>query len=162
RDSDYMKHPINQVSYSSGGVSVGSSVPFKVPLTSAVFADTNTAGYHTIGIAPNMAMPAGTKVSVSVTFKSGANYTAGSLAPSYYYFAFESHETVENGFVFYYPGDLNQSSIVYKDTIYANVNATLNMYVPSIAWTAPYGPELHNIAWKVNCPTCGTNPNSVN
>jgi len=152
RDTQYQIMPIHQISYSVGGVGLAQADTIYVPLTAAVFADSNANGTHTIGVAPNITVPAGRKISVSVTYISGENYTAGTSIDQYNNFIFLSHETDENGYVVYFPGDLNQSSVVTKDTTNANVNADLNMYVPSIAFTAPFAAELHNIWWKVSIP----------
>lgn len=153
-NADWGVKPINQISYSVGGAQLATAVVVKVPMDNAFHADSSTSGIHTFRLAPAISMPAGTKVSVSATFKSGATYTPGTALDQYNAFYYMSHETVDGGFVNYVPGDLNQSSIVYKDTTNAGVNATLNMYVPSIAFTAPFAAELHNFSWKVSCPTC--------
>lgn len=153
-NSNYQVNPINQISYTVSGVGLGAAVVKKVAMNAALYADSNADGTHTIAVAPNISMPAGTMVDVSVTYKSMSGYTAGTTIDQYSHFLFLSHENVDGGFVKYVPGDLNMSSVVTKDTVNAGVNATLNMYIPAIAFTAPFGNELHNMAWKVSCPTC--------
>ena len=49
----------------------------------------------------------------------------------------------------FYPTDRNMSSVVYKDS-----TGWYGDYVPTLAWTAPYSPEIHDIIWKVSCATC--------
>jgi hypothetical protein len=153
---DYSVRPINQISFSTGGNSLGTAVQYKMPLTAAVFADSLASGYHLLKAPMNVAVPAGRQAGLSITFKSGAPYTAGTSLENYNFFAFGSGETVPGGFVTYLPNDFNMSSVLYKDTAGASVNATLAIYTPAIAWTAPYTAEIHAIEFKATCTTCNT------
>src|SRR5690606_15040646 len=74
---DYLVEPLTQVSYGSGGVFLPTPTMIKVPLNDAIFADSTDEGFHLIGVAPNLNITGGAKVSVSVTFKSGTAYTPG-------------------------------------------------------------------------------------
>ena len=152
--ADYGVRPINQVSFTSGGNALGAAVQFKLPLTAARFADSMASGYHMFGVPMNVAVPAGRQAAVSVTFKSGAPYTAGTSLDNYNFYAFGSGEIIPGGYVTYLPNDFNMSSVLYKDTSGAAVASTLALYTPAIAWTAPYGAEIHAIEFKATCTTC--------
>ena len=154
--ADYKVRPINQVSYTSGGNALGAAVQYKLPLTAAIFADSMSSGYHLLKAPMNVSVAAGRQASVSITFKSGAPYTAGTSLDNYNFFAFGSGETVPGQFVVYLPNDFNMSSVLYKDSSNASVNSTLSLYNPAIAWTAPFTAEIHAIEFKATCTTCST------
>ena len=57
-------------------------------------------------------------------------------------------------FIPYYPTDRNMSSVISKDS-----SDWGGFYIPTLAFTAPYSAEIHDIVWKVSCTSCF--PNSV-
>lgn len=147
--SDYNNVPINQVSYGTSAGSLGSAVRIKVPLDDALFADSMANGLHMISVAPNMNIPAGKKVSVSVTFKSGTTYTAGTEITDYNYYQFLSHEIIPNSDYTVIGNDNTMSYTLYKDSTNKSVNSSLSFYNPSSGYLASYGLDDHNISWKI-------------
>jgi len=155
----YQNAPINQISYSYGSVDLPDAVQIKVPLNNAVFADSLPNGLHMISAAPNIAVGAGSKISVSVAFKSGTTYTPGTPIDDYNYFGFISHEAIPGGFTPVDGNDLSMSYIVRKDsagTMAAPATATapaLNFFMPTLAFSlptsGPYSLEDHDISWKI-------------
>ncbi len=105
-----------------------------------------------LGFSTNsFSVPAGEKVSVSFTFKPGFTYSAGdSIGKNNHYLFMSTQPNGSNTFMPYYPGDFNQSTVITKDSS----NGYSGFYIPSLAFTAPYQTEMHNIIFKVSCPTC--------
>jgi hypothetical protein len=155
---DYQKVPLNQVSYNYTGNTLARARQFKIPLNAATFADSLSDGTHLIKAAPNVTVPNGGKVSMSVTFKSGTAYTAGSAIINYNFFSLMSHEIDQDGFVLYPATDQNMSYLAYKDSTNNDINATLYYYIPTIAYNGTgvnnFNSEIHDISWKVSCATC--------
>ncbi len=130
------------------------AITIKYPLTSAdssTFTAPNSYGSKYLGFAINMAVPAGERVSVSYTFKPGYSFTAGDTIGNKNRLFFLSYEPAGSStFMPFYPTDRNMSSTIYKDS--TNWSGD---YIPTLAWTVGYGTEIHDIIWKVSCPTCG-------
>lgn len=106
-------------------------------------------GLKYIGISTGpggFAVPAGEQVSVSYTFKPGYTYAAGDTIGKFNKYLFLSYEANgDNTFMPYYPGDWNQSSVIYKDSS----NGWSGDYIPTLAWSVGYGPEIHDIVWRI-------------
>lgn len=129
---------------------------------SSTFTPPNSYGIKYLGFAVNMNVPAGERVSVSYTFKPGFSYAAGDTVGNNNQLLFLSYEpNGDNTFMPFYATDRNMSSVVYKDSS-SNPpgNGWYEGFIPTLAWTGPYGCEMHDIVWKVSCPTCY--PEAVN
>jgi len=117
---------------------------------SSTFTPPNSYGIKYIGYAVNMTVPAGERVSMSYSFKPGYSYAAGDTIGKNNQMLFLSYEpNGDQTFMPFYATDRNMSSVVYKDST--------NWYgdmIPTLAWTAPYGCEIHDIIWKISCATC--------
>ncbi|MBP6456244.1 MAG: T9SS type A sorting domain-containing protein [Chitinophagaceae bacterium] len=99
----------------------------------------------------NFTLTPGEIPAVSFTFKPGFTWTAGDQVSTKNHFLFRSSEpNGDNTFMPYYKGDYNQHSVVYKDS--TNWGGD---YIPTIAWSQGYAPEVHDIVWKITCDACG-------
>lgn len=155
RLSSFLTAPVTQIPYTTGTGKSLRDTMFRVPLNDVTFADSLADGTHEIGVGVGLPMLAGKKASVSITFKSGTNYTAGQTIDHYNYFAVLSHKTYPNDYTVYIPGDRNMSYMMTSDTDNSNLNATLGLYIPTIAYSSnSYPYELHDISWKATCNTC--------
>jgi hypothetical protein len=164
RSSDYLVNPINQISYTYTEGTATRYLKYwgqiKVPLTQTTATDTLSDGSSLIKAAVGITIPGSTKstggrVSMSVTFKSGTTYVAGDPITNYNFFALMSHETDSGQFQQYPPTDQNMSYLVKSDSTNSKVNATLNLYIPTIAFSSPaFDVEVHDISWKISCTTC--------
>lgn len=148
-----------QVSYQLTGVgSLPNADTIRIPLTQATFLDSLSDGSHQIKARISRNIPAGGRLMMSVTFKSGTTYTSGTPISDYNFFAFLSHQDQESGFVVYPPTDQNMSYMSLKDSTNSQLNSGLNIYTPTIAYTgtgtADFTAEVHNISWKASCATC--------
>ncbi|HMT34367.1 MAG TPA: T9SS type A sorting domain-containing protein [Chitinophagaceae bacterium] len=153
---DYNPALFNNAPYQVNVAGAPAAYTVKRPLTNA---DSNnyTMGANSynlkyLGFSANaFNVPANEKVSVSFTFKPGYTWIAGDTIGSFNKWLFLSYEpNGDNTFMPYYAGDYNMSSNVYKDS-----TGWEALYVPTLAWTAPYSPEIHDIVWKLTCNTCG-------
>lgn len=153
-----MPNGIHQVSYNYTGNTLGSAVRVAVGLDQARFIDSLSDGSQMIKAAVNIPVPANGKVSMSVSFKSGAPYTAGSPYTNYNRFFLMSHETIQDDFVQYPTTDQNMSYLLSKDSTNKSVSATLGYFIPTIAFngtgTSNFNGEVHDISWKISCATC--------
>ncbi|HNB80669.1 MAG TPA: T9SS type A sorting domain-containing protein [Chitinophagaceae bacterium] len=123
---------------------------------SSTFTPPNSYGIKYLGFAVNMTVPAGERASLSYTFKPGFTYAPGDTVGNNNQLLFLSYEpNGDNTFMPFYPTDRNMSSVVYKDS-----TGWYGDYIPTLAWTVGYGCEMHDIIWKVSCPTCY--PEAVN
>lgn len=99
----------------------------------------------------NYSITPGELPAVSFTFKPGFTWTPGTQVSTKNHLLFRSSEpNGDNTFMPYYKGDFNMHSVVYKDS--TNWGGD---YIPTIAWTQPYGTEVHDIVWKITCNACG-------
>ncbi len=126
---------------------------------SSTYTAPNSYGSKYIGFEVNMPVPAGERVSMSYTFKPGFTYSVGDTIGNNNQLLYLSYEpNGDNTFMPFYPTDRNMSAVVNKDSTGWNGD-----YIPTIAWTVGYGPEIHDMFWKVSCPTCQpTGLNEVN
>lgn len=168
RGDDYLTRPITQISYNynSGAKALSGRKIIKVPLTSATYADSLADGTHLIRVPVGITVPgtwASPKIAMSITFKSGTTYTAGSPVTNYNFFELMSHETVQDGFVQYPATDQNMSYLVSKDSSKTVISPgttspNLNYYVPTIAYNgtgnANLNSEVHDITWRATCNNC--------
>jgi hypothetical protein len=153
----YSKAGFNNSPFQNNVVGAPTSYILKYPLTnadsSAYVAGSNSYNVKYIGInASSFAVPKGEKVSVSVTFKPGGTYAAGDTIGKLNRFLFMSCEPnggTSGSFMPYWKEDRNMSSIIYKDSTNWG-----GRYIPTLAWSVGYGPEVHDIIWKLSCPTC--------
>lgn len=165
---DYLTNPINQISYSIGGVALPSAVQVKVPLNDAIFADSTDDGLHLISVASNISVAAGAKIAVSVTFKSGTAYTAGADVTDYNFFQFASHEVNPGAAPVVLGPDNSMSYVVLSDSTGSQLvaasgeNDALNFYYPATGFGPTYPLDEHHINWKItaNVPTSVANVNS--
>ncbi|MBL7766995.1 MAG: T9SS type A sorting domain-containing protein [Chitinophagaceae bacterium] len=135
----------------------GAPVIIKKILDQAAANDTISGGWNYYGFAPGINVPAGKAVSVSVSFKPGVTWTSTDTIEAFNNFTFVSHEENIGGFFSYTKWDMNTSNVVTKTSNYiGNPQGWGGTYVPSLAYTAPYAYELHNMDWILNCPTCKT------
>lgn len=135
----------------------GAPVIIKKVLDIAAANDTIAGGWNLYKFAPNINVPAGRAVSVSVSFKPGTNWVpfVDSIA-DFNNFLFVSHEENLAGFFTYTKWDFNSSNVVTKFSNYiGNPQGWGGTYLPALAYTAPYQYEFHNMDWKLDCPTCG-------
>lgn len=111
----------------------------------------NQYSFKYIGFnANNFAVPAGEHVAVSFTFLPGFSWNSGDTISHNNRMLFSSYEPLgPNSFMPYYPTDRNMSSILYKDSI-----GWSGYYVPTVAFSLPFQPEIHDIFWKISCTTC--------
>ena len=134
-------------------VGAPAAITIKYPLTNAdssTFTPPNSFGSKYLRFAVNMNVPAGERVSVSYTFKPGYTYAAGDTVANNNSYLFLSYEpNGDNTFMPFYPTDRNMSSVVNKDS-----TGWFGDYIPTLAWTVGYGTEIHDVIWKVTCPTC--------
>ncbi len=149
---------LTQISYSISGNSLSSADTVKIPLTAATFADSTAEGIHRVRARVAKSIVANGKVMMSITFKPGTSYTANTPITDYNFFSLLSHETEQDGFVVYPVTDQNMSYMAYKDSTNNSVNSTLYYFIPTIAYngtgTSNFNPEIHDISWKVSCPSC--------
>ena len=144
----------NSGAYQTNASGAPAAITIKYPLTNAdssTYTAPNSYGTKYLGFAINMAVPAGERVSVSYTFKPGYTFTAGDTIGNKNRLLFYSYEP--NGdatFMPFYPTDRNMSATVYKDSS----NNWGGDYIPTLAWTVGYGTEIHDMVWKLTCPTC--------
>lgn len=146
--ADYTKGPYGvPVTGAPAGVTV------KRPLTgtdSSTFTPPNSFGSKYIGFAVNLNVPAGERAALTYTFKPGFTYAAGDTIANNNRLLFLSYEpNGDNTFMPFYPTDRNMSSVVNKDS-----TGWFSDYIPTLAWTKPYGTEMHDIFWKLSCTTC--------
>jgi len=117
---------------------------------SSTFTAPNSYGSKYIGFEVNMNIPAGEKVSMSYTFKPGFTYAVGDTIANNNQLLFLSYEpNGDNTFMPFYPTDRNMSSVINKDS-----SLWYGDYIPTLAWSIGYGPEIHDMFWKVSCTTC--------
>jgi hypothetical protein len=129
----------------------------KYPLTNMDSSDyvsgSNSYSLKFLGISANAyQVPAGEKASVSVTFKPGSPYAAGDSIGKHSRFLFMSCEPnggANGSFMPFYEKDRNMSHTVHKDSTNWG-----GLYIPTLAWTVGYGPEVHDFIWKISCATC--------
>ena len=129
----------------------------KKVLNAAAATDTIGGGWNYFGFAPNLNVPAGRAVSVSVSYKPGSTWVpfVDSIA-DFNNFLFVSHEQTVGGFFSYTKWDFNSSNVVTKSTnVIPNVQGWGGTYLPALAYTAPYAYEFHDIDWVLTCTTCG-------
>jgi len=119
--------------------------------------DTDANGFNKFSVAVNMNVPARNYVGMTVTFKTGEAYTpysdtvfVGSVNPNepfkYNMFRplfFEQHD---GGFPSYTPGDWNMGHVKYMP----ESSSWDSLYVPSIAYTAPFNTEFPYIDFKLS------------
>ncbi|MBK7763105.1 MAG: T9SS type A sorting domain-containing protein [Bacteroidetes bacterium] len=123
---------------------------------SSTFTPPNSYGIKFLAFPVNMTVPAGERVSVSYTFKPGFTYAPGDTIGNNNQLLFLSYEpNGDNTFMPFYATDRNMSSVVYKDSV-----GWYDGYIPTLAWTVGYGCEMHDIVWRLSCPTCY--PESIN
>lgn len=143
---------------------VGGAAPFVIKkfLDQAAADDTISGGWNYYQWATNLNIPAGRAVSVSISFKPGTTWTPFvDTIGRFNNFSFVSHEENVNSFFTYTKRDYNVSQVVTKFTnIVPNVQGWGGTFVPSLAYTAPYAYELHNMDWIITCNTC--KPESTN
>jgi hypothetical protein len=143
----------NSGAYQTNASGAPAAITIKYPLTNAdssTFTAPNSYGSKYLGFAINMAVPAGERVSVSYTFKPGYTYAAGDTVGKNNHMLFLSYEP--NGdatFMPFYPADRNMSSVISKDS-----SGWVADYIPTLAWTVGYSTEMHDMFWKLTCPTC--------
>lgn len=154
-----MLYPASQFNigpYQSNVTGAPAAYTFKHVLTNADSSDhqmgENSYGLKYLGFSANsFAVPAGEKVAVSFTFKPGFTYAAGDTIGNNNQYLFMSTEpNGDNTFIPFYAGDYNQSEIITKDSS----NGYSGAYIPTVAFSDTYGPEMHNVIFKVTCPTC--------
>jgi len=129
----------------------------KKVLDAAADVDTIGGGWNYFGFKPNLTVPAGKAVSVSVSYKPGNTWVAGvdSIA-DFNQFLFVSHEETVGGFFSYTKWDFNSSNVVTKSSnVVPNVQGWGGNYLPALAYTAPYAYEFHDLDWVITCTTCG-------
>lgn len=151
------------------------AMTFKVPITSAMWGDTNSNGIFVLPLALPSAISAAAndKLGMSITFKSGdasfpttlpgglienfdGNYTYNSFYPLA---AFKEVGTSTAFSPYYHPP--TTSRIDYNEGVYKTLpsyeNGWADIYVPQWAWTSSGGASyLQHIYmdWHVKCPTC--------
>ncbi len=100
----------------------------------------------------NFLITPGELPAVSFNFKPGFTWTPGTQVSTKNHFLYRSSEpNGDNTFMPYYKGDWNMNSVVSKDSS----NGWSGDYIPTIAWSQTYGPEVHDIIWKITCSACG-------
>lgn len=128
-------------------------VTIKYPLTNAdssTFTAPNSYGSKYLGFKINLNVPAGERAALTYTFKPGYSYAAGDTIGNNNRMLFLSYEpNGDNTFMPFYPTDRNMSAVVNKDS-----TGWYSDYIPTLAWTKPYGTEIHDIFWKLSCTTC--------
>lgn len=135
----------------------GTALIIKKVLDQAAANDTISGGWNYYKFAPNLAVPAGKAVSVSVSFKPGTTWIANvDTIEGFNNFTFVSHEENLAGFFTYTKWDFNSSNVVTKTSDYiGNPQGWGGTYVPGLAYTAPYQYEFHNMDWIITCASCG-------
>lgn len=132
----------------------------KIPLTAANANDTLSNGFNVWRLAPNLNVPAGNLVAMTVTFKSGDTWTpfmdtirkAGATTSNYNHFRFVAFEETAGAFQSYQKNYYNASGLMLQDT--TDWGGT---YVPSYAFTsATWSIEHYWWFYKLHCPTCWT------
>lgn len=129
-------------------------------LTAASVNDTDASGFNKFSAAVNMNVPSRNLVGMTVTFKSGETYTpfsdtvfVGSLSTEPFKFGMFRPLTFEQrdgNFPTYAPGDWNVGHVKFLP----ESAGWSGLYVPTVAYTAPFQYEYHYIDFKLSCPTC--------
>ena len=127
-------------------------------LTAASVNDTLSNGMNYFKIAvPNFNVPANGIVGMSVAYKYGATYTPYSTmytGTAYNYNAFTGlwYEQNASGFPTYVDGEYNTGFLAPQPL--ASSSSWFGDYIPTWAYTAPYGLEYPYIDIKLSCTTC--------
>jgi hypothetical protein len=141
---------------------------YAIALNEQTLSDTITGGFNIVqfSTANLPVITAGKFVVSSVVFKPGYNYSLIDTLNSLNSVSFFSYEEQPDGYPLYVDGDYNCSHIVPTDVRY-NLDPSWNgFFIPSYAYTAPYGFEHHLIYYKIRknlpCNTAITATNTVN
>ena len=127
-------------------------------LTAASVNDTTSSGLNYFKIAvPNFNVPANGIVGMSVAYKYGAAYTPYSTmytGTAYNFNAFTGlwYEQNASGFPTYVDGEYNTGFIATQPI--ASTNSWFGDYVPTWAYTAPFGLEYPYVDIKLSCTAC--------
>lgn len=159
--SDTLYFKAMPYTYTSNSPAASNKVTIKVPLTDQ---DTAETFFRMKDFAVNYAVPGGKLVACSMTFKPGYSYNLGDTIDNKNAFFFASYE--EQGastfpLYTYCPNsassacDWNISQIVTSDVRYNNAGGWNGFFIPSYAYTAPYGFEHHLWWWKVTSTNVG-------
>lgn len=153
-----MPNGLHQTSYSYGTGATGSPRRVRIVLNQARFIDSLADGSQLFKAPVGITVPAGGRIAMSVTFKSGTNYTPGTPYTNYNRFFLLSHETDQDGFVLYPNSDQNMSFLASKDSTSKAVSSDLSYYIPTIAFNGTgannFNSEIHDISWRVSCQSC--------
>jgi hypothetical protein len=125
--------------------------------------DTNAQGWNVFSVPVNMSVPANNYVGMTVTFKTGELYTPwsdtvfrGSVNPAepfkYGMFRPLFFEQNDNSYLSYTPGNWNMGHVKFLP----ETPSWDSLYVPAVAYTAPFAMEFPYIDFKVTCATCPT------
>lgn len=151
----------------------GTKKTYKVVLDSAFAADTVAGGFNIARIACTglPASLAGNRYPmVAVTFKPGYTWQVGpsgepidTLTSHNYILITSLQENGANTFPTYIERDYNMSYILPTRVRYNNEPNWNGLFIPSIAYTAAFGFEIHPFRWKlsVNAPVGIPSPNKM-
>ena len=123
--------------------------------------DTDANGFNKFSVAPNMNIPARNYVGMTLTFKTGDLYTPyvdtaylatlNSTAP-YRFGMFRPlmFEENSNSFPTYKADNWNEGHVKFMP----EYQSWDSLYVPAVAYTAPFQYEFPYVDFKISCPTC--------
>jgi hypothetical protein len=166
--SDTLYFKAMPYTYTSNSPAASNKITIKVPLTDQ---DTAVAFYRLKDFAVNYAVPGGKLVACSMTFKPGYTYALGDTMDAKNSFFFASYEEQGAGtfpLYTYCPNsasmacDWNCSQIVTSDVRYNNAGGWNGFFIPSYAYTAPYGFEHHLWWYKITSTNVSVNEQANN